>query len=156
MRPISVELIPSVSGFWSTPTTELEIVIWRPSRIQAAPSPATMRVWNGDQLRRSSRAGMVLRIDPTALAALTVTSPFSILRQHFGDDDARRRLDEGEVRERLREVAQVPARRGVELLGVKAERRRDSEQALHQVARSLQLADDRERGHEPEGADEKR
>jgi len=42
--------------------TELEIVIWSPSRIQAAPSPATIRVWNGDHSRRSSRAGIVLRI----------------------------------------------------------------------------------------------
>ena len=46
----------------STPVTELAIVICKPSRIHAAPSPATMRVWNGDQLRRSSRAGIVERI----------------------------------------------------------------------------------------------
>ena len=38
------------------------MVICSPSRIQAAPSPATIRVWNGDQLSRSSRAGIVLRI----------------------------------------------------------------------------------------------
>src|SRR6188474_819564 len=101
MRPISVELIPSVSGFWSTPTTELEIVIWRPSRIQAAPSPATMRVWNGDQLRRSSRAGMVLRIVPVAAAVLITL--LSVLSQHLGDDDACRGLDQREVREGLRE-----------------------------------------------------
>src|SRR6185295_6361541 len=142
-----------VSGWMRTPTTELEIVIWRPSRIQAAPSPATMRVWNGDQLRRSSRAGIVLRILPVAVAALTATFPL-VLRQHLGDDDSRRSLDEREVRERLWEVAEMAARRGVELLGVEAERRGDSEQSLHQVARPLQLAYDRKRGHEPEGADE--
>ena len=50
---------------------------------------------------------------------------------------ARRRLDQGEVRERLREVAEVPAGAGVELLGVEAERRGDAEQALHQVAGAL-------------------
>ena len=60
----------SVSGWMRTPVTELAIVIWRPSRIHAAPSPATMRVWNGDQLRRSSRAGMVdlIAFDSAAVA----------------------------------------------------------------------------------------
>lgn len=42
-----------------TSVTELEMVICSPSRIQAAPSPATIRVGNGLQLNRSSRAGMV-------------------------------------------------------------------------------------------------
>src|SRR5512132_53132 len=40
----------------------------------------------------------------------------------FRDDDARGRLDEREVRERLREVAEVPAGLDVELLRVEAER----------------------------------
>ena len=50
-----------VPAWASLPDTELAIVISRPSRIQAAPSPSTSRVWNGDHLSRSSRAGMVLR-----------------------------------------------------------------------------------------------
>ena len=37
---------------------------------------------------------------------------------------------------------------GVELLRVQAERRRDPEELLHQVARTLDLADDRKRGRE--------
>ena len=45
---------------------------------------------------------------------------------------------------------------GIELLGVEPERRGDPEQPLHQVARLLQLADDRQRRDEPEGADEER
>ena len=45
---------------------------------------------------------------------------------------------------------------GVELLGVEAERRGDPQQPLHQVARPLQLADDRERRDEPERADQER
>ena len=65
-------------------------------------------------------------------------------------------LDQREVRERLREVAQVAAGVGVELLGVQPERRGDAQQALHQVARALLLADDRQRRHEPERADEER
>ena len=65
-------------------------------------------------------------------------------------------LDQREVREGLREVAEVPAGVGVELLGVEAERRGDAQQALHQVAGALLLADDRERGDEPERADEER
>ncbi len=76
--------------------------------------------------------------------------------QFLGDDDPGGGLDQREVRERLREVAQVPAGVGVELLGVEPERRRDAQQALHQVARVLQLADDRQRRDEPERADQER
>ena len=65
-------------------------------------------------------------------------------------------LHQRQVRERLREVAEVPAGRGVELLRVEAERRGDPQQPLHQVAGHLQLADDRKRRHEPEGADQER
>ena len=42
----------------------------------------------------------------------------------------------------------------VELLGVQAQRRGDAEQALHQIAGALAVADDRERRHEPERADQ--
>src|SRR6476659_11066328 len=62
--------MPRVSGFVSSPVTLLAIVIWRPSRIQAAPSPMTIRVWNGDQPRRSSRAGIRVRIDRFGSATL--------------------------------------------------------------------------------------
>src|SRR5262245_48166596 len=41
---------------------------------------------------------------------------------YFVHDDAAGRVDERQVRERLREVAQVMRRVGVELLGVEAER----------------------------------
>src|SRR5690242_1516807 len=51
--------MPSVVGWVSSPVTELEIVICSPSRIQAAPSPNTIRVWNGDHFSRSRRAGIV-------------------------------------------------------------------------------------------------
>jgi hypothetical protein len=63
-----------VSGLASTPVTELAIVICRPSRIHAAPSPATIRVWNGDHPRRSRRAGMRLRIGSWT-AAVVLTGP---------------------------------------------------------------------------------
>jgi hypothetical protein len=52
----------SVCGLVSWPVTELAIVIWSPSRIHAAPRPTTIRVWNGDQRKRSRRAGMVERM----------------------------------------------------------------------------------------------
>ena len=54
----------------------------------------------------------------------------------------RRRLDQRQVREGLREVAEVPARVGVELLRIEAERRGHAQEPLHQVTRALQLADD--------------
>ena len=43
----------SVSGWVSLLVTELAIVMDRPSRTQAVPSPRTRRVWNGDQRSRS-------------------------------------------------------------------------------------------------------
>src|SRR5580704_1861663 len=52
----------SVLGWVSLLLTELAIVTDRPSRTQAVPRPRTRRVWNGDQRRRSRRAGIVLRI----------------------------------------------------------------------------------------------
>src|SRR5262245_3321841 len=62
----------SVVGWVSTPVTELAIVICRPSRIHAAPKPATMRVWNGDQPSRSRRAGIVERIGDFAAATVSI------------------------------------------------------------------------------------
>ena len=58
--------------------------------------------------------------------------------------------------ERLREVAEVAAGLDVELLRVEPERRGDAQEPLHEVVRPLLLADDRERRHEPERADEER
>src|SRR5580765_8234105 len=66
----------SVSGLMRTPVTELAIVICSPSRIHAAPRPATIRVWNGDQLSRSSRAGMVERMTLFAAAAAVMYVSF--------------------------------------------------------------------------------
>jgi len=57
----------------STPVTELEMVICNPSKIQAAPSPATIRVWKGDQPSRSSRAGMVDRIGTACSIVMTAS-----------------------------------------------------------------------------------
>ncbi len=65
-------------------------------------------------------------------------------------------LDQREVRERLREVAEVPARVDVELLGVQPERRRDPDEPLHQVPGALHLADDGQRRDQPERADHER
>jgi hypothetical protein len=48
----------------------------------------------------------------------------------------------------------VPARARLELLGVQAKGGGDTEHAVHHVARSLVLADDRESRDEPERADQ--
>ena len=61
-------VMSSVFGLESTPVTELAMVIWSPSRIQAAPRPATIRVWKGLQLNLSRRAGIVERSGTDALA----------------------------------------------------------------------------------------
>jgi len=68
-----------VSGCTKTPVTELAIVICSPSRIHAAPRPATIRVWNGDQLRRSSRAGIVLLIVFPAASTVLIGLSFLVL-----------------------------------------------------------------------------
>ena len=53
--------------FWlMRPSALLAMVISRPSSTQATPRATTKRVWNRDQPRRSSRAGMRLRIVPSA------------------------------------------------------------------------------------------
>ena len=62
----------SVLGWVSLLLTELAIVTDRPSRTQAVPRPRTRRVWNGDQRRRSSRAGIVLRIGCCCCVATVV------------------------------------------------------------------------------------
>src|SRR6478735_2988601 len=78
------------------------------------------------------------------------------LSDAFGQDEATRRLDHREMRERLREVAEVVTGLGVELLGVETERRRDADQSLQQVTRALLLADDGEGRDQPERADQER
>ena len=65
----------SVSGWVSLLVTELAIVMDRPSRTQAVPSPRTRRVWNGDQRSRSRRAGIVLRIGCCVVASVVMLSP---------------------------------------------------------------------------------
>ena len=64
--------MPSVSGLESTPVTELAMVICSPSRIHAAPRPATIRVWKGLQLSLSKRAGIVERSGTDALVAIAI------------------------------------------------------------------------------------
>ena len=71
----------------------------------------------------------------------------------LGDDEPRGGLDEGEVREGLREVAEVAGGLRVVLLREQPERRGRRYDALHEGARRLRLTHDRERRHEPEGAD---
>ena len=56
-------------------------------------------------------------------------------------DDVHHRVDERQVREGLREVAEVPAGGRIELLGVELERRAERQQALAELATALALAD---------------
>ena len=51
-------------------------VISSPSRTHAVPSARMMRVWNGDQLSRSIRAGIRLRMvsDPEAMTGGEATA----------------------------------------------------------------------------------
>src|SRR5438094_6418913 len=74
----------------------------------------------------------------------------------LGVDDVEDGVDQREVGERLREVAEVPPAARVELLGVEAERARVREQLLAEVVRTRELADLDERRDEPERADRER
>src|ERR1041385_9108039 len=76
------------------------------------------------------------------------------LGEALGDDSPPCGRDQRQVGEGLREVAEVAARGGVELLGVEAERRGDAQELFHQIAGALVLADDRQARDEPEGADQ--
>ena len=73
-----------------------------------------------------------------------------------GADDVHDRVDERQVRERLREVAQVAAGARVDLLGEQAERAGVAEQLLAQLARPARLADLGQRADQPERADRER
>src|SRR5262249_37742016 len=82
--------------------------------------PPMPRIAGGGPYRTASKA----RAEPRS----------SVLVDHFRENDARRGLDQREVRERLRKVAEVARSVGVELLGVQTERRRDPQELLHEVA----------------------
>src|SRR3954451_9762027 len=71
-------------------------------------------------------------------------------------DDVHQRVDQRQVRERVREVAQVAARVRIEVLGVQAERSGVGQEALAQLAGCVLLADLVERGDQPERTDRER
>ena len=70
-----------------------------------------------------------------------------------GPDHVHDRVDQRQVRERLREVPEVAAARRLDLLGVEAERAGERQQPLAQLAGAAAVADLRQRGDEPERAD---
>ena len=72
----------------------------------------------------------------------------------IGADHVHHRVDQSQVRERLREVAQVPAGSWVDLLGVEAERAGIAEHALAEIARLVEFVDLNQGRHEPERADQ--
>ena len=76
------------------------------------------------------------------------------LAGQLGEDDPPGGLDQREVGEGLGEVAEVVRGARVELLRVEPERRGDPQELFHQVAGALLLADDRQAGDQPEGADQ--
>src|SRR4051812_5097197 len=96
----------------------------------------------------------IRRSMPSSSVQVVPSSTTAELVQALGDDDSRSRLDQSEVGERLRKVAEVATRCGVELLGVQPQRRRNAQELLHKVAGGLWLIHDRQRRHEPERADQ--
>src|SRR3954469_6021586 len=78
------------------------------------------------------------------------------LLQLIDADDVQHRVDLRQVRERIREVAEMPPAPGVEVLRVQAEWARVSQHALAESSRALVLADLGERRDQPEGAGDER
>src|SRR2546429_4981595 len=74
----------------------------------------------------------------------------------LGVDHVHHRVDERQVRESLREVAQMAAAARVDLLRVELERARIRQQLFAQLACADQLVDLAQRGHQPERADSER
>src|SRR4051794_7715115 len=141
---------PPASARWKTPRASSASPASRATtsaaRIAAASESATVvRRTGASEPRRQPRV--------VALGAERLLLGGQLL---VGADDVHDRVDERQVREGLREVAEVPARPGVDLLRVEVQRRRVAEQLLAQVARPLGLADLAQRAHQPERADGER
>ena len=71
----------------------------------------------------------------------------------LGPDDVQDCIDQRQVGECLREVAQVAAGERIDLLGEQRQRTGQREKLLAQTAGAGQLADFNQRGHQPERAD---
>src|SRR5438128_4551248 len=74
----------------------------------------------------------------------------------LGSDHVHDRVDQREVGECLREIAEVAPAPGVDLLGVELERTGVGEELLAEVACPIYLSDLGEGRDEPEGADRER
>src|SRR3989442_10397917 len=79
-----------------------------------------------------------------------------VARTALGADHVHDGVDQSQVRERLREVAEVAAAPGVDLFGVELQRARIREQLLAQLPRARDLTDLAKRRHHPERADRER
>ena len=96
------------------------------------------------------------RGQPTEAAAHDHDAMASFARSVSRCDEAVGGVDQREVGERLRVVAEVLPGRDVDLLRVEQQRSGERQQLLEQRTRPFDLADDRERGNQPEGADRER
>src|SRR5437763_1009763 len=142
---------PPASARWKTPRASSASPARRATtsaaRTAAASESATVVRRTGGPSEPRHQAGVV------ALGAERLLLGGELL---VGPDDVHDRVDERQVREGLREVAEMAARPGVDLLGVQVQRRGVAQQLLAQVPRSLGLTDLAQRAHEPERADRER
>src|SRR4051794_24093974 len=142
---------PPASARWKTPrassASPASRVTTSAARTAAASESATVVSRNARPLEPRRQPRVV------ALGAERLLLGGQLL---VGADDVHHRVDERQVRERLREVAEVAARPGIDLLRVEVQSRGVAEELLAQVARPLGLADLAERADEPERADRER
>src|SRR5690242_21893297 len=95
--------------------------------------------------RERAKQGRRARSARANALELAVERELARLQALVGADDVHDGVDQRQVREGLREVAEVAPGLGVDLLGVEHQRARVAEQLLAQPARAPQLADLAER-----------
>src|SRR5581483_6953420 len=129
----------------------------RSTSFAAASRPSRPRASSATCAPSRANRSTIARPTPLVAPVTTTTSGLLIVLHLFlRRGDERRRVDQRQVRETLREVAEELAARGVDLLRVEADVVRELEQLLHRLARLLDAADARERLDEPERAREER
>src|SRR3954471_3553215 len=120
---------PPASAMWKTSRSAARRAITSAARAATASASATV-------VSRTSDPG-----DQPGVVALGRQRRLLGGELLVGADDVHDGVDQRQVGERLREVAEVPPGAGVDLLGVEVQRRRVAEQLLAQVTREPVLAD---------------
>src|SRR4051794_3806326 len=120
----------------------------------AASSPSRPRASSATRAPSRANRSTIARPTPLVAPVTTTTSLIGVLLAR--PVDRRSGVDERQVRQPLREVAEERARLRVDLLGVEPDVVPQRDQRVHRLARLVEAAEPRERLHEPERAGDER